>query len=46
LGVLKALINRGLIKARPEDLCGTLIEQGFWIERDLCIKILGETIRA
>lgn len=45
LGVLKALMNRGLIKARPEDLCGTLIEQGFWIERDLCIKILSETIR-
>ena len=40
LGVLKALIDMGLIEVSPEDLCSTLIEQGFWIDRELCIEIL------
>lgn len=40
LGVLKALIDMGLIEVSPEDLCRTLIEQGFWIDRELCIEIL------
>lgn len=40
LGALKALIDMGLIEVGPEDMCGTLMEQGFWIERELCIKIL------
>lgn len=46
LGALKALIDMGLIEGSPEDLCGTLIEQGFWIERELCIKILSGTKRS
>lgn len=40
LGVLKALIDMGLIEVSPEDVCSTLIEQGFWIDRELCIEIL------
>jgi len=40
LGVLKALIDMGLIEVSPEDLCSTLIKQGFWIDRELCIEIL------
>ena len=46
LGTLKALIDMGLIERRPEDLCNTLINQGFWIERELCIKILSGTCRS
>lgn len=40
LGALRALIEMGLIEGRPEDLCGTLIEQGFWIDGELCKEIL------
>jgi len=46
LAALKVLIERGLIKGSPENLCTTLIEQGFWIERELCIKILSGTSRS
>jgi len=40
LGVLKALINRESIQEKPEDLCKKLIGEDFWIEKELCIKIL------
>lgn len=46
LGALKALIEMGFIEGSPEDLCSTLIEQGFWIERELCINILSGTSRS
>jgi len=40
LGALKAMIDMGLIQEKPENLCEKLIEQGFWIEKESCIKIL------
>jgi len=46
LGALKALIEMGLIEGRSEDLCSALIEKGFWIDRELCMKILSGTERS
>lgn len=40
LGVLKALIDVELVKENPESLCERLIEQGFWVDRELCVKVL------
>jgi hypothetical protein len=40
LGVIKALIDAKLVKENPESLCERLIEQGFWIDRGLCLKVL------
>ena len=40
LGVIKALIDAGLVKENLESLCERLIEQGFWIDRKLCEKVL------
>lgn len=46
LGALRALIEMGLIEGMPEDLCGTLIEQGFWIDGELCKEILSGAARS
>jgi len=43
LGLLKMMIDRDLINSDPIQLCDDLIEQGLWIKRDLCEKILGDT---
>jgi len=43
LAVLKPLIDRGLIREKPADICVKLVEQGFWVERELCLKILTES---
>lgn len=40
LGVIKALTDAELVKENPESLCERLIEQGFWIDRELCVKVL------
>jgi len=40
LGVIKALINAELVKENPESLCERLIEQGFWVDRELCVRVL------
>jgi hypothetical protein len=40
LAILKALIDMGLVREKPEDLCEKLIEQGFWIDTELCVKVL------
>lgn len=41
LGVLKVLIDVNLVREDPLDLCEKLIAQGFWIDMELCKKILG-----
>jgi len=43
LGMLKALIDMEAIREKPEQLCEKLIEQGFWIEEDQCMKILSDS---
>ena len=40
IAVLKALLGLKLIKEAPEVVCQRLIEQGFWIDAELCLKIL------
>lgn len=40
LAVLKVLIDLRLIGEEPEDLCEKLINQGFWIEAEACLKVL------
>ena len=40
LGIIKSLIDAGLVKEDPESLCERLIEQGFWVGRELCINVL------
>lgn len=40
LAVLKAFLDLKLVSEKPEDLCQRLIEQGFWIDEELCLKIL------
>ncbi len=40
LAVLKALLDADLIKEKPEDLCQRLMNQGFWVDAGLCLKIL------
>lgn len=40
LGVLRALIDMDLIREEPLDLCEKLIAQGFWIEKELCLRVL------
>lgn len=44
LGIVKSLIDAELVKETPEILCERLIEQGFWIDRELCIKVLGKSL--
>lgn len=41
LGVLKLLMDEGYVSEGPEELCSALISQGFWVTRELCLKILG-----
>jgi hypothetical protein len=40
LGVIRGLVDAGLVKDSPESLCERLIELGFWIDKELCIKVL------
>jgi predicted nucleic acid-binding protein len=40
VAVLKALLDLRLIIEQPEDLCERLIRQSFWIDPELCLKIL------
>jgi len=40
LAVLKTLVDTGLIREKHDDLCEKMVEQGFWIEKELCMKIL------
>ena len=40
IAVLKALLDLKLIKETPEVVCQLLIEQGFWVDAELCLKIL------
>jgi predicted nucleic acid-binding protein len=40
VAILKALLDLKLINEQPEDLCQRLIQQGFWIDPELCLKIL------
>ena len=40
LAILKVFLDLKIIKEKPEDICQRLIEQGFWIDTELCLKIL------
>jgi uncharacterized protein len=40
LAVLKVLLELKLVKEQPEDLCEKLINQGFWVDSESCLKIL------
>ena len=40
LAVLKVLLDLKLVKEQPEDLCEKLINQGFWVDAESCLKIL------
>ncbi|MGA2386382.1 MAG: hypothetical protein ABSG33_07610 [Candidatus Bathyarchaeia archaeon] len=40
MALLKAFLDLKLIEQSPEDLCKQLIDQGFWIDEELCLKIL------
>ncbi len=40
LAVLKVFLDLKIIRDKPEDLCQQLIEQGFWIDTELCLQIL------
>jgi predicted nucleic acid-binding protein len=40
LALLRALLDLNLIKQTPEYLCQQLVSQGFWVDMDLCLKIL------
>jgi len=41
LGLVKMLLELGLIEEEPGKICDALIRHGFWVEFDLCAKILG-----
>jgi predicted nucleic acid-binding protein len=40
LALLKALLDLKIVNEKPEYMCQRLIEQGFWIDPELCLKIL------
>lgn len=40
VAILKSLLDLKLIKEQTEDLFQRLIQQGFWIDTELCLKIL------
>ncbi len=40
IALLKAFLDLRLIKQSPEDLVQQLVDQGFWIEEKVCLKIL------
>lgn len=41
LGTLKLLMDAGHIHESPEDLCRALMSQGFWVDAEICLKVLG-----
>lgn len=41
LGVLKVLMDNGYVREGPEELCSSLIGRGFWVSRELCLRVLG-----
>lgn len=41
LGLLRTMIDKDMINLDPVELCDKLIEQGFWIKRELCNEVLG-----
>lgn len=41
LGTLKLLMDAGHVHESPEEICSTLMGQGFWVDAGLCLKILG-----
>jgi predicted nucleic acid-binding protein len=42
LAVLKVLIELKLVDEKPEDLCEKLMDQGFWVDAESCLKVLKE----
>jgi uncharacterized protein len=40
LAVLKVLVDLKLVKEKPEGLCEKLVNQGFWVDTELCLKTL------
>jgi predicted nucleic acid-binding protein len=42
LAILKDLLDLKLVSERPKDLCQKLVETGFWIDLELCLRILSE----
>ena len=40
LAVLKVLVDLKLVKEKPESLCEKLVNQGFWVDAELCLKTL------
>ena len=40
LALLKVLLELKLVKEQPLDLCEKLINQGFWVDAESCLKIL------
>jgi predicted nucleic acid-binding protein len=40
VAILKVLLDLKLVKESHEGLCQRLIQQGFWIDAELCLKIL------
>lgn len=36
IALLKALLDLKIVNEKPEALCQRLIEQGFWIDAELC----------
>jgi predicted nucleic acid-binding protein len=41
LGTLKLLMDAGQVHESPKELCRALMSQGFWVDAELCLKILG-----
>jgi hypothetical protein len=41
LGTLKLLMDAGHIRESPEELCRALMSQDFWVDAELCLKVLG-----
>jgi predicted nucleic acid-binding protein len=42
LALLRVLLDLRLVNEKPEDLCGKLIAQGFWVDAETCLKVLKE----
>jgi predicted nucleic acid-binding protein len=40
LALLKALLDMSLVKETPEGICQQLVNQGFWVDKELCLKTL------
>lgn len=41
LGTLRLLMDAGHIHESPKELCSALASQGFWVDAELCLKVLG-----